>query len=87
MSYRTRGALTPQDRIMLQDGYVRISVVATALGVPGSTVLRRVERAAYKGVRAGTRWYVRLDDVYDASDTSSAQKTRLSDEVSVLQKG
>lgn len=86
MSYRHKPAkMTAQDEIMLRDGYVPIYVVAAALGVHGSTVLRRVQRAAYKGVRAGYCWYLRLDDVMEASDTSEIQRKRLVEAVNVMQ--
>jgi hypothetical protein len=71
---------------MLRDGYVRTSIVANALGMHGSTMLRRVQRAVYKGVMASNFWYVRLDDVYNAGDTSEPQRAELSRVINELQK-
>jgi hypothetical protein len=71
---------------MLRDGYVRITIVANALGMHGSTMLRRVHRAVYKGVMASKFWYVRLDDIYSASDTSEPQRAELSRVLDELQK-
>lgn len=81
----TNKRFTAQDKIMLRDGYARVSVVAAALGAQGSTVYRRIQRAAYKGVMSGKFWYVRLDDVYSAGDTSESQRTELSRVINDLQ--
>jgi len=70
-------AMTRLDRIMFDSGFVRTSVVAEALGVSISTVLRRIDRAHYSGERSGQFWYVKIDDIYNASDTSETQRERL----------
>jgi hypothetical protein len=49
-------------------------------------MLRRVQRAVYKGVMASNFWYVRLDDVYNAGDTSETQRAELSRVINELQK-
>ena len=85
MSYSTRNNFTPQDKIMLRDGYVRVAVIADALGVQGSTVYRRIQRATYKGVMAGKFWYVRLDDVYNVENISAAQRAEVSRVIDTLQ--
>jgi hypothetical protein len=69
--------MTQQDSLMFDAGFVRLSVIAKALGLHVSTVFRRVQNGRYHGERAGNLWYVKVDDVLEAQDTSLVQRTRL----------
>lgn len=69
---------------MLLAGFVRASVIAKALGVAPSSVLRRLERGLYRTERAGKFWFIAYADVLAAKDTSKTQAEKLSQEVSKL---
>lgn len=76
--------MTPQERMLLAAGMIRVSVVAKSLGLTPSAVLRRLESGAYRAERAGKFWYVQYADVLAAKSTSKTQAESLSNEVAKM---
>lgn len=76
--------MSPQERMMLAAGLIRVSVVAKTLGLTPSAVLRRLESGSYRAERAGKFWYVHYADVLKAKSTSKTQAASLSNEVSKM---
>lgn len=76
--------MTPQEKIMLKAGYVRASIISKTFGVAPSSILRRIERGAYKAERAGRLWFVQYADVLASKDTSRVQADALLAEITKL---